>query len=122
MSVTVVEDETPAVAPTVIVEAPEPDHTPDVADAVADAVEATADAIARVEETAAVESIVSDVRIAELQAENDTLRQSQAFRDGVDVGESRVADEEPDVFVEDEVVAPTTHAWFRPMSEWRRDK
>ena len=122
MTVTVVEDETPTVAPTVIVEGPPADHTPDVADAVADAVEATADAIARVEETAAVEGIVSDVRIAELQAENDALRQSQAFRDGVDVGESRVADEEPEVFVEDEVVAPTTHPWFRPMSEWRRDK
>lgn len=122
MTVTVVEDETPTVAPTVIVETPPADHTPDVADAVADAVEATADAIARVEETAAVEGIVSDVRIAKLQAENDALRQSQAFRDGVDVGESRVADEEQEVYIEDEVVAPTTHAWFRPMSEWRRDK
>lgn len=118
-------------AETVIVEAAEAapavpvvvEIDPPPTETVGEVATAVADAIARADEVDAIQQIAADERLADLERENAALRQSQAFRDGLDAGKEiapEVIEEPPATVEDDEVVDQRTHAWFRPASEWRR--
>lgn len=117
-TVITVEDDTPPPA-TVIVEPPA-DVDESAGEAAAAAATAVADALARADEADTVAEIVTDARTAELERELADLKARLAYDEGVRAGEAAaVVDDTPTVEVDDEVIAPQTHPWFRPMNEWR---
>ena len=113
-TVITVPDDTPPAPVIVTAPASEPENIAGVAEAVGDA-------IARADEADAVGELVADERAAQLELENADLKARLAFDEGVRAGEATAAvvEVEPEVVVDDEVIAPQTHAWFRPMAEWR---
>lgn len=114
-TVITVPDDTPPAPVIVTAPASEPENIAGVAEAVGDA-------IARADEADAVGELVADERAAQLERENAELKARLAFDEGVRAGEATAAvatDVEPEIVVDDEVIAPQTHAWFRPMNEWR---
>ena len=116
--ITIEDEETPA--PPVIVETDSDESTGEAAAAAAAAV---AEVLAETERSDAVEHLANEAHRAELERENADLKAAAAFEAGRRAAEV-VADVEvpAPILEDDEVVAPQTHGWFRPMSEWRGER
>ena len=114
---TIVIEEQEAAEP-VIVETPSESDVEPVVDALVELHEATNEH----REESVEERLAHEAHRAELERENAELKAAAAFELGRRVEEEQrppVEEVAAPIIEDDEVIAPQTHGWFRPMSEWR---